>query len=62
MVFHAGTRQEGEIILTNGGRVLAVTAYGNSIADAAAKSRAILADIHFEGMYFRKDIGYEFPC
>ncbi len=62
MVFHAGTRQAGEMVLTNGGRVLAVTCYGNNIADAAAKSRAILADIHFEGMYFRKDIGYEFPC
>lgn len=60
ILFHAGTKKEGEIILTNGGRVLAVTSYGENITEAAEKSKDILADIFFEGMYFRNDIGYEF--
>lgn len=62
MLFHAGTRREGEQVLTNGGRVLAVTSFGETIGEAAAKSRAILENISFEGMYYRKDIGFEFPC
>jgi phosphoribosylamine---glycine ligase len=62
IVFHAGTKSNGEDILTNGGRVLAVTSYGNSIEEAAAKSKTVLEKIHFEGMYFRSDIGFEFPC
>jgi phosphoribosylamine--glycine ligase len=60
MVFHAGTIQQGDEILTNGGRVLAVTAYGNTINEAAENSRKALQKIHFHGMYYRKDIGYEF--
>ncbi|MEO0064997.1 MAG: hypothetical protein RI983_323, partial [Bacteroidota bacterium] len=49
-------------VLTNGGRVLAVTAYGENIADAVAKSKQTLEKISFEGMYYRNDIGFEFPC
>jgi phosphoribosylamine---glycine ligase len=60
MVFHAGTKQLNDSIVTNGGRVLAITSYGNSIAASVEKSKKILAKISFEGMYFRKDIGYEF--
>lgn len=60
MVFHAGTKQVGENIVTNGGRVLAVTSYGNDLADAVAKSKKVLQKISFDGMYYRKDIGYEF--
>jgi phosphoribosylamine--glycine ligase len=62
IVFHAGTILKDEQILTNGGRVLAVTSYGNSITEAAAKSKTALQKIHFDGMYFRSDIGFEFPC
>lgn len=62
MVFHAGTTQVGDAVLTNGGRVLAVTSYGETIADAVEQSKSVLAQISFEGMYFRKDIGFEFPC
>jgi len=47
-------------LVTNGGRVFAATAAGNSIAEAVAAAKAIIEKIHFEGMYFRKDIGYEF--
>lgn len=60
IVFHAGTKKINEAILTNGGRVLTVTSYGNNIPEAVAKSKKILEQIFFEGMYYRKDIGYEF--
>lgn len=62
LVFHAGTISSGDQVLTNGGRVLAVTAYGENIGDAVAKSKQTLEKIHFEGMYYRNDIGFEFPC
>jgi phosphoribosylamine--glycine ligase len=60
LLFHAGTKAEGDQIVTNGGRVLTATSYGNSIKEAAKKSSEALSGIAYEGMYFRKDIGYEF--
>lgn len=58
LVFHAGTRAGVDgTVATDGGRVLAVVSYGNDIPSAAAKSYAALGDIHFDGMYFRRDIG-----
>ena len=60
IVFHAGTKQFNDDVVTNGGRVLTVTSYGNNIAEAVVKSKKILEQISFEGMYYRKDIGYEF--
>ena len=60
IVFHAGTKQEGDNIVTNGGRVLAVTSLGNSIAEAAEQSTYMLEQIFFEEIYYREDIGYEF--
>jgi len=60
IVFHAGTKQDGEHIVTNGGRVLVVSSLADSLAEAIELSKEILNQIHFEGMYFRKDIGYEF--
>lgn len=60
MIFHAGTKQLGDDVLTNGGRVLAVTSYGNTLSEAVARSKKVLEKISFEGMYYRKDIGYEF--
>ena len=60
MVFHAGTKQTDGEVVTNGGRVLAVTANGNSIKEAVEKSKKVLAQISFEGMNFRHDIGFEF--
>lgn len=59
-VFHAGTKQSDDKVITNGGRVLAVTSYGNTITEAVMRSKKVLEKISFEGMYFRKDIGYEF--
>ncbi len=60
MVFHAGTKKDGEKILTNGGRVLAVSSYGKNIHEAVAKSNAAIEQINFDNKYYRKDIGYEF--
>lgn len=57
-VFHAGTLQkEGEIV-TNGGRVLCVTALTDDIAHAQQKALATVEKIEFDGMYYRRDIGY----
>ncbi len=60
LVFHAGTKGEGKNIVTNGGRVLTVSSYGDTIGEAVEHSLHVLQDIHFEGMNYRKDIGYEF--
>lgn len=60
IVFHAGTKLQGNSIVTNGGRVLAVTSFGENIGVAVHKSKAVLQQLHFDGMYYRKDIGYEF--
>ncbi len=61
IIFHAGTKMNDDgTVVTNGGRVLAVTSFGRNIADAVQLSKNILKNIYFEGMYFRNDIGYEF--
>lgn len=60
LIFHAGTKKAYDAILTNGGRVLCVTSYGDSVGEAVNKSKEVLGQISFEDMYFRRDIGYEF--
>jgi len=57
-VFHAGTRLAGKSIVTNGGRVLCVTAMGDSVKMARARAYEMLEGIRFEGMQYRKDIAY----
>ena len=57
-VFHAGTIEKDGEILTNGGRVLGVTALGNTLKDAQTKAYAACEKIHFENKYYRKDIGF----
>jgi phosphoribosylamine--glycine ligase len=59
IVFHAGTKQEENAVLTNGGRVLAVTSFGKNIEDALNKSFVNAEKINFEGKYYRKDIGFD---
>jgi phosphoribosylamine--glycine ligase len=56
-VFQGGTRAEGKTILADGGRVLSVTALGNTLADAKQRAYEAMGKIHFEGMHYRKDIG-----
>jgi phosphoribosylamine--glycine ligase len=60
MIFQAGTKEEGDTIVTNGGRVLCATSFGNDIEDAVNTSLDVLDNIYFDGMYYRTDIGYEF--
>jgi phosphoribosylamine--glycine ligase len=57
LVFHAGTRKDGDKVVTSGGRVLAVTSYGNNLQDALDNSYSNIEILDFEGMYWRKDIG-----
>jgi len=57
MVFHAGTRKEGDRLLTAGGRVLNVTAMGKTVDEARAKAYAGVELIQFKGKTFRRDIG-----
>ncbi|CAL1239299.1 phosphoribosylamine--glycine ligase [Candidatus Methylocalor cossyra] len=57
-VFHAGTRRRGDSVVTAGGRVLCVCALGATVAEAAAKAYAQAGRIHWNNIYYRKDIGY----
>jgi phosphoribosylamine--glycine ligase len=59
IVFHAGTKLENDAVLTNGGRVMAVTSFGDSIEEALAKSYKSIDKISFENMNYRKDIGFD---
>lgn len=59
VVFHAGTRNIGEEIVTSGGRVLAVTSWGNTMKDALRTSYRNLSLIQFGGIYYRNDIGFD---
>lgn len=59
IVFHAGTRIMDNQLVTNGGRVLAVSSYGENMEDALRKSYASASVVEFEGQYFRPDIGFD---
>ncbi len=55
-IFHAGTRREKDAVVTNGGRVLAVTALGDTMAAARDLAYSAVSKIHFEGCHYRRDI------
>jgi phosphoribosylamine--glycine ligase len=57
-IFHSGTAQVGGQLLTAGGRVLGATAAAGSLKEALARAYQAMAEIHFEGMYYRRDIGH----
>ena len=59
IVFHAGTTLKEGKIVTNGGRVMAVTSYGNDFKQALKKSYQNVEKLHFDKMYYRKDIGFD---
>ncbi|MBD8348736.1 phosphoribosylamine--glycine ligase [Dysgonomonas sp. HGC4] len=59
IVFHAGTTNANNSIVTNGGRVIAISSYGNSKDEALSKSFTNADKIDFEGKYYRKDIGFD---
>jgi len=60
IVFHAGIKGSGGDLLTNGGRVAAITSYGRDINEAVEKSLVAIRSIYYENIGFRKDIGFEF--
>jgi phosphoribosylamine--glycine ligase len=57
IVFHAGTKLHNGAVVTSGGRVLAITSYGNDFQEAIKKSYQNIDKLHFDKMNFRKDIG-----
>ena len=59
IVFHAGTTTKENQVVSHGGRVLAVTSYGETYQEAIKKSYQNIAKLHFDKMYFRKDIGFD---
>ncbi|GGB77539.1 phosphoribosylamine--glycine ligase [Flavobacterium suaedae] len=59
IVFHAGTKKQGDNVVTSGGRVIAVTSYGDTWDDAIKKSYQNIENLHFDKMYYRKDIGFD---
>jgi phosphoribosylamine--glycine ligase len=59
ILFHAGTKQSEENVITNGGRVIAVSSYGNNMNDALDKSYKSAEKIEFSGKNYRKDIGFD---
>lgn len=59
VVFHAGTKDDNGNVLTNGGRVLAITSYGENMTEALEQSYANAHVVNYEGKYFRSDIGFD---
>ncbi len=59
LVFHAGTKKDNDTIISNGGRVLAVTSLGDNFEEAIKKSYQNIEKLHFDTMYYRKDIGFD---
>jgi len=59
IVFHAGTILKDRKVVTNGGRVIAITSFGESFQEAVKKSYQNIDKLHFDKMYFRKDIGFD---
>jgi len=57
-IFHAGTAMKGGQCLTNGGRVLAVSALGKTVQEAVDRAYRTLSKIHFDGIYYRRDIAH----
>lgn len=60
IIFHAGTKKLGNDVVTNGGRVLVITSFGENIKEAAEQSNYLAEQIYFDGMKSRTDIGFEF--
>jgi phosphoribosylamine--glycine ligase len=58
-IFHAGTKYQNREVVTNGGRVMAISSFGNNISEALLLSKKNAKAIQFEGKYFRNDIGFD---
>jgi phosphoribosylamine---glycine ligase len=62
IVFHAGTKIENNQVVSNGGRVLAITSFGDDFQEAIKKTYQNIDKLHFDTMFFRKDIGRDLLC
>jgi phosphoribosylamine--glycine ligase len=60
LIFHAGTANVNGNTVTNGGRVLCVTSFGDSVTEAVYNSKMVLGEISYDDIYYRRDIGFEF--
>jgi len=60
LLFYAAVKKEDDQLKTNGGRIFCITSFGQSVAEAAEKSKEKMGLVNFNGMYYRKDIGFEF--
>jgi phosphoribosylamine--glycine ligase len=60
LIFQSATKESGDKVITSGGRVLCVTSFGEDIQEAVSSSLEVMEKLHFEGIYYRTDIGYEF--
>jgi phosphoribosylamine--glycine ligase len=59
IAFHAATKLENDKVVTNGGRVIAITSFGDNFQEAIKKSYQNIEKLHFDKMYYRKDIGFD---
>ena len=59
ILFHAGAKKSDGKVITSGGRVMAVTSYGNTYEEAIKKSYQSIEKLHFDKMYYRKDLGFD---
>jgi phosphoribosylamine--glycine ligase len=59
LIFHAGTKADNGRIVTEGGRVIAVTGKGGTLEEARKRAYASVSEITWDGLYFRKDIGMD---
>ncbi len=59
VVFHAGTKLDGDKVVSSGGRVMAFTSYGKSMQEALDKSYASIAKVSFDKAFYRSDIGFD---
>ena len=59
IAFHAGTKLKNDKVVTNGGRVIAITSFGDNFQEAIKKSYQNIEKLHFDKMYYRKDIGFD---
>lgn len=57
-IFHAGTKEQDGEVVTSGGRVLCVTALGATVEEAQSRAYAVADKVRFEGVFYRKDIGW----
>ena len=60
IIFHSGTKKQGDEVVSNGGRVLVITTFGDTIQEAAEQGNYLVEQLYFDGINSRRDIGYEF--